>query len=261
MNRPTHWIVNIFLASVTFGIPPCPAQENLSQDEINRAVKEVMEHDDFRSVRRRTIEQDQKGLLERFFDWLDEAISESEGGSSGGSSGAAGAGASVFLKVLMFAMIALIVVVIVVVIVIIVRSLDRSKRELKSLDLPVSLDQAAGISVPPGEQAVSIYEQRAEQYAAEGNYRAAIRELLLGSMSWIERAGLIRFRKGLTNRDYIRVIWRNEPHRQSYYTIATNFELVYFGRRTATQEMYQTSLAGFQGAFRETETRQTHPAV
>ena len=109
------------------------------------------------------------------------------------------------------------------------------------------------VTTPPGELAASTYESRAMQFASTGNYRAAIRELLLGSMSWIERAGLIRYRKGLTNRDYLRSVWRREDKREGYLITASKFEYVYFGRRTPTAEMFDMCLASFQGAFREEE--------
>ena len=72
-------------------------------------------------------------------------------------------------------------------------------------------------------------------------------------MSWIERAGLIRYRRGLTNRDYVRCVWRRPSQRESMLATASSFELIWFGRRTPTEEMFVQCLAGFQGAFREEE--------
>lgn len=113
------------------------------------------------------------------------------------------------------------------------------------------------LSTPPGELAASTYESRAMQMAADGNYKAAIRELLIGGMSWIERAGLIRFRKGLTNRDYVRAVWKQSEKRQAYVNTATEFERIYFGRRDANRDTFETCLRSFQGSFREEETPTT----
>ena len=82
---------------------------------------------------------------------------------------------------------------------------------------------------------------------------AAIRELLLGSMSWIERAGLIRYRKGLTNRDYVRSVWRRTDKREGYLTTASSSNLCTLDDRTPTAEMFELCLTSFQGAFREEE--------
>ena len=148
--------------------------------------------------------------------------------------------------------IAVIVLLLVVIAAMIVKSIDAKKRNRDGL-LSDSDDILSDVTTPPGELAASTYESRAIQFAATGNHRAAIRELLLGSMSWIERAGLIRYRKGLTNRDYLRSVWRREDKRAGYLTTASQFEYVYFGRRTPTAEMFEMCLASFQGAFREEE--------
>jgi hypothetical protein len=127
----------------------------------------------------------------------------------------------------------------------------RSKSQLQSNNDLLTAD----IKAPPGELPAATYEGRARRYAADGNYRMAIRELLLGSMSWTERAGLIRYRKGLTNRDYVRCVWRRQLQRDSMLATATQFELIWFGRRTPTEEMFLTCLAGFQGAFHEEDAK------
>jgi hypothetical protein len=126
------------------------------------------------------------------------------------------------------------------------RSLDRERL--------FGEENLSDLSVPPGELAASTYESRALQMAKGEDFRGAIRELLIGSMSWIERAGLIRFRKGLTNRDYVRAVWRQEDRRVAYNATALEFERIYFGRREATREMFQDCLQSFQGFFREEET-------
>ncbi len=110
------------------------------------------------------------------------------------------------------------------------------------------------VDAPPGELPASAYEQRAEQFAARGDYSAAIRELLLGSMSWIERSGLILHRRGLTNRDYLRSVWRRPDQKAAWQRTSSVFEHVFFGRRKASEEVYQSCLQRFQGAFREEES-------
>ena len=52
----------------------------------------------------------------------------------------------------------------------------------------------------PGETPPEQYWARAEKLQAQKDYKGAIRELLLGAMSATERRGLIRHRRGLTNR-------------------------------------------------------------
>jgi hypothetical protein len=70
-------------------------------------------------------------------------------------------------------------------------------------------------------------------------------------MSWTERAGLIRYRQGLTNRDYLRAVRRRPPSREALAAIVGSFEQLYFGRRRATADGFSACLAryreGFQG--------------
>lgn len=102
--------------------------------------------------------------------------------------------------------------------------------------------------VAPGELAPESYLDRAQSHAERGRYKQAIRELLLGAMSFAERQGLIRHRKGLTNRDYFWAL-RGRP-RESLGIIASAFEKVYFGRREASRVDYQICRDRYELSFR-----------
>ena len=131
----------------------------------------------------------------------------------------------------------------------IIKTVDGNKRR----DVPQLDDSGVAlldVTKPPGELGVNVYHQRAMQFAQNGNYSEALRELLLGSMSWAERAGHIRFRKGLTNRNYVRALWQMEQKRDAFHAMALDFERVFFGRRPATDEMFQASLMRFEKEFR-----------
>ncbi|GAB4152364.1 MAG: hypothetical protein Tsb009_28220 [Planctomycetaceae bacterium] len=107
----------------------------------------------------------------------------------------------------------------------------------------------------PGETPADAYIAKAKQLAAEGKYRAGIGQLILGAMSNIERAGLVQFRKGLTQHDYTRAV-RSHPHMfQSMKGIVQIYEPLGFGRRTPTSDHFKQSLAKYMTGFRE-----THPS-
>lgn len=101
----------------------------------------------------------------------------------------------------------------------------------------------------PGELDPEEYWRRAVAHGERRHYKEGLRELLLGAMSAAERRGLIRFRRGLTNRDY----WYSVrgPARDSFGSIASAFEQVYFGRREATADAFRDSCRAFQKSFRE----------
>ena len=252
----------------------------LQDDAIDRVGEQVMQGNDFRSVRRRVLEQMpesdvDKGFLEGALGWLGDRIGDFFGAigdfftwlfsglrspSSGGTAAPApatsrsgsGAGLDMSNLITMLA-IAAILVILITIAAMIVKSTDARKRRDRNL-LGDGQNILTDVLVPPGELAASTYETRAIHMASSGNYRAAIRELLLGSMSWIERAGMIRYRRGLTNRDYVRAVWRRQDKREAYLTTAVHFEYVFFGRRLPTAEMFDSCLTSFRGAFREEET-------
>ena len=256
----------------------------MDSSRIDQVGEQVMQGHEFRSVRRTVLDKlpdtdvDQ-GFLQGALDWLGQQISgvfdaignffewlfsgfkspasapkpppATQAGSFDWSFGL-GSLSSLFT----ITVIVVIAILLILIVAMIVRSIDARKRGDEGF-LSDSDDVLSDVTTPPGEVAASTYESRALQFSAAGNYRAAIRELLLGSMSWIERAGLIRYRRGLTNRDYVRSVWRRADKRQGYLTTASHFEFVYFGRRTPTAEMFEICLASFQGAFREEETPTT----
>lgn len=117
-------------------------------------------------------------------------------------------------------------------------------------DLPdIADDEALNPTAPPGELPSSEYERRALAYAERGDFRSALRELVLGTMSWIERAEMIRYRRGLTNRDYVRAVWREPQQRESMLLIVESFELVFFGRRLADSPRFDRALTEFRSSF------------
>lgn len=276
-----------------------PADEfvPLTDEQIESAGQQVMEGTEFRSLRRRVLEQ--VDLRERdtkdsflvrslewlgekvraglsrvgdFFEWLWSGLWGRPAARTGPAQAPVGAGEGWLAKLLngdwdgafagMSGLVRMLVLVLVVLAIgllaLLIAKLVRRRdqgRSLRGLFAGAAEDLLSDLQAPPGELPAMTYEGRARQLAAEGNFGAAIRELLLGSMAWIERAGLIRYRRGLTNRDYVRSVWRRLQQRQAYLTTAGQFELVYFGRRAATAEMFERCLGEFEGAFREEETQ------
>lgn len=126
-----------------------------------------------------------------------------------------------------------------------VRNSDPNRKRIR-----VDADtEAIAPTTPPGEIPSDEYMHRALQFAEQGDHRRALRQLVLGGMSWIERAGLIRFRRGLTNRDYVRAVYRRVEQRQQFAGIILDFERVFFGRRDATAENFEEALASYRAAF------------
>lgn len=135
------------------------------------------------------------------------------------------------------------------------RSLAGFQLSSKTKDLTNPGQQQGEITleeiISPAENESSIYVQRAKELAQTGDYHNAIIQLLYGSMSFIERSGWIRFRKGLTYRDYLRA---TRPHGlpcDSFRQMIRTYEPLGFGRREATREHFESTLGHYEAAFQK----------
>ena len=102
----------------------------------------------------------------------------------------------------------------------------------------------------PGELAADVYLQRALALAAQGLYREAIGLLLLGLMSHAERSGLIRHRRGLTHRDYLRAVRGQVSLHQAFRDLVSTYEPICFGRRNAHPDQFDSSLIGYHSGLK-----------
>jgi hypothetical protein len=102
----------------------------------------------------------------------------------------------------------------------------------------------------PGERPSDAYLAEARRLAAQGAYREAIAQLLLGAMSDIERRGQIRFRQGLTFRDYLRAVGEQQSRYEALRLMVRTYEPLGFGRRVPEAAHFETSLSGYEAGFR-----------
>ncbi|MGQ0634169.1 MAG: DUF4129 domain-containing protein [Planctomycetaceae bacterium] len=103
--------------------------------------------------------------------------------------------------------------------------------------------------IPPGDVPADDYVRRAHDLAQNGQYREAAAQLILGAMSRIERAGLIRYQRGLTHRDYWRALRGLPDLQQAFRAMVALFEPICFGRREARREHYDASLAAYNAGL------------
>lgn len=124
-------------------------------------------------------------------------------------------------------------------------AISRDKKRLKEEEAEA---RVFGPEAAPGELDPDEFWRRALSLGEKRRYKEALRELLLGAMSALERKGSIRFRRGLTNRDYLYSV--RGPARESFALIASAFEYVYFGRREPTAEAFRDTCRAYQKSFR-----------
>lgn len=219
----------------------------LDEDDIRRAIEETLSQPDFARLRAEPEEKEPEpeesklpDWLDRFLRWLSElGRSEEKAGSTPDLSlPVAG------LRMLLFAMAILILA---AAIVFIVKSALASARDRKIEAEQEAQERFFRPGAAPGEVPPEEYWRRALTHGEARRYKEGIRDLLLGAMSTTERRGLIRFRKGLTNRDYFYSV--RGPARNSFARIASSFELVYFGRRQATSDAFRECCREYQKSF------------
>jgi hypothetical protein len=212
------------------------------QDEvvIRKAIEEVLADPAFSRLRDEPEEtEEDSGWLDSFLEWLSELIGPLVGPGEGEQQGLSFPG----LNILVYSGAALVLA---IAIALLLRGLVRSpsERNLRPESEAARLFRADST---PGAIAPEEYWARSEQFATAGDYRSALRELLLGAMSAIERRGAMRHRPGLTSRDYVRAV--RGTRRDSMECIVGAFEYVYFGRRRATAESFERAASAFRASF------------
>jgi hypothetical protein len=175
--------------------------------------------------------------------WIEWLFGKSVSKGSGGLTMLGG-----LLQIAAYAVLAIVCGLIVYLIVSAIREYQRREQQKHASE---KFEEGEGeLSVAPSELPADAYLARAQELAAQGLHREAIGQLLLGAMSHTERVGRIRYRRGLTYRDYLRAWQRGSPQQSAWRSLIGVYEPIGFGRRPATSEHYETSLSQYEAGFR-----------
>jgi uncharacterized protein DUF4129 len=210
-------------------------------EQIRRDIDEIMAQPEFRRLRveppKPPAETQTPEWLKKFFEWLGNLFSKT---------GSVFSGLGVILQALVYAVLAAICALIIW---LVVRAVNRY-RARHNTGLKGRRYEEGEADLPPGDLPADEYLRRAMELADRGMIREAIAQLILGAMSFTERNGLIRFRRGLTHRDYLRALRSQAVPHQALRTIVSVYEPICFGRRPVHIDHYRTSLDGYQTGFR-----------
>ncbi|QDV28381.1 hypothetical protein Spb1_02440 [Planctopirus ephydatiae] len=157
----------------------------------------------------------------------------------------------------------IVAVVIVAIIVAIVMSIMASlrSRELEFTDANTTALEEGEILSEPGLIPADIYLARADELAGLGRYRDAIAQLLLSGMSFAERSGLVRYRRGLTLRDYQRAMGFETDLSHGFSAIVRVFEPLEFGRQPHTAEAWLAARTAYASTFEPLIRNESLPAA
>jgi hypothetical protein len=226
--------------------PAFPQEEEegytyLEETEVRRALEETLSQPEFLRLKAQPKEEETEAeapeWLVRFADWLGRLFGGRETDDTPGFS--FGVPETVT---------ALAILTLLVAIAFLIRSMLGASRDKRIAEEESASPRLFGPGAAPGELSPDEFWRRAMEHAGKRSFKEGVRELLLGAMSATERRGLIRFRRGLTNRDYLYAV--RGPARESFRTIASIFEHVYFGRRDATAEAFREASQEYQKSFR-----------
>jgi len=213
-------------------------------EQVSRDIEEILAGPDFRRLRARAPEIPEPPKVEapdwltRFFEWL-------FGSASKGAEAASGLGP--IIMALAWGVVAAICALIIW---LVVKAVN-NYRSRETVDGVRRTFEEGEAEIPPGDLPVDEYLRRAAELAQRGLYREAIGQLILGAMSFTERSGSIRFRRGLTHRDYLRALRGQSPQHSAFGNIVAVYEPICFGRRPAEINHYQTSLERYETGFRQ----------
>jgi hypothetical protein len=234
--------ISAFDAQSTFAqVDPTSLDPYGDSEQIRKDLDEILAQPEFRRLRTEPPQPTHSEMpewLKKFLDWLGDLFR---------NAGSAFAGLGLLLQVLAYGLLAAICCLIIW---LVVKAVNRY-RERHNTGLRGRRNYEEGeAEIPPGDLPADEYLRRAAELAQKGLFREAIGQLILGAMSATERSGLIRFRRGLTHRDYLRALrGRTRPH-DGLRTIVGVYEPICFGRRPAQSDHYRASLDGYETGFR-----------
>ncbi|HUQ72199.1 MAG TPA: DUF4129 domain-containing protein [Planctomycetaceae bacterium] len=162
---------------------------------------------------------------------------------------------SVFGQMLHVGAYAALIAVCVLIILLVARALSEQWRASPSMTgTTMSVATPLAHDRSPGETEADVFLREALRLAERGEYRPALGQLVLGAMSVIERRQWIRYRRGLTLNDYVRSVRSRPEQLTGLRSVIDSYEPVEFGRRSATETVFATALAGYRHAFATAES-------
>lgn len=229
--RVCCWTALASLSSLGTPSSSAFAQESVGGNEIHSQLDGIYSDPTLRGYRGeqgRTV--DEESFLERWFDSEGSDTRESSSSSIGWSL-FFGQFLGYVIWIVLFGALAAVLVIVAV-------------RLFRSGSVPTELEEASAsedVSILESgdeERAPEEFLRRAETLHQEGRVAEAIAHVLFACQRQLEACGFLRFRRGLTNRDYIRSLRSQESARVALTQIVTVFEAIHFGRRLPPEDAF-----------------------
>jgi len=126
---------------------------------------------------------------------------------------------------------------------------ERAEKGAAKPDGDAAADDEPEATFSPGDRPADAWLAAARAAAAAGRFDDALSLLLLGAMGHAERAGLIRPRRGLTYRDYLRAVPDSSAWHGTLDRLIRAYAPVGFGRREATADVFEAAVGPYEAAL------------
>lgn len=183
----------------------------------------------------------EKGLWQRFLDWLNKWLEELFKRRDSAPPPPRDTSAVQGSQVANTLAIALIALTVVGLAFVLIRTLmGQKKQEVEHLEVStlqstaLSADPASALSKPP-----EGWAHTADEMAAQGNYREAVRCLYLALLSRLHREGAITYDVTLSNWDYLRQFRGQREWLPPFRELTRRFDFAWYGNLPVGQEGYQ----------------------
>ncbi|MHB8872769.1 MAG: DUF4129 domain-containing protein [Myxococcaceae bacterium] len=178
------------------------------------------------------------GLSDGFWDWLKKLFdSKKDPVERRVELPAGGGGGAVLANVLVVVLVVAVLVVLVLVLLKARRKGDGSEAELDMQALsegPLSTDPMSALSRPP-----EGWASLADELAARGDFREAVRSLYLALLSRLHRVGAIDYDPARSNWDYFRAFKGKRDWVPPFRELTNRFDFTYYGNLGASLEGYR----------------------
>lgn len=218
-------------------------------DDVRSASKSVLERPEFRNVPRLDLGPGGKKAEPIKSKEEERKAREVEAPRPAGGSGLL---ADLFGGAVSMMVVLVLVVVLGAIVALVVLGLKRWERAEKGTEKPdgdAAADDEPEPLVTPGERPADAWLAAARSAAAAGRFDEALSLLLLGAMGQAERAGLIRPRRGLTYRDYLRAVPDSSAWHGTLDRLIRAYAPIGFGRREATAAAFDAAVGPYEAAL------------
>ncbi|MGZ3459888.1 MAG: DUF4129 domain-containing protein [Archangium sp.] len=183
--------------------------------------------------------EETQGSWQRFLEWLgkwlDKLFHTEAPSRTPNPSGTSGLGAANLLVVVLIA------AVLVVLVLVLLRALGKDK-QAEGQQLEVSTQDAAALAAEPMNALARPPEgwaQLADELAARGEYREAVRSLYLALLSRLHREGVIHYDTTLSNWDYLSQFRGRREWRPSFRELTLRFDFAWYGNLPVSGDSYR----------------------